>query len=54
MNNAAYTAYPSEREILFQDGSDAFVLSIEDDVAINVPDYEHESGKKTITVIHLH
>ncbi len=35
MNNEAYTAYPSEREILLRDGCPVFVLALEKDIVIN-------------------
>ena len=35
MNNEAYSAYPSEEEILLCDGCDMFALAVDTNVEIN-------------------
>lgn len=54
LNNEAYTAYPSEGEVLLQEGCKVFVLGVQKDVEIN---NTHESFKKfngqKLIVVHM-
>ena len=54
MNNSAYTAYPSEREILLTEGADVYILSVERGVVFSNP---HASftpfNGKSLTIIYL-
>jgi len=54
MNNEAYTAYPSESEVLLTEGCDIYVLAVDHDVKIS--NFEGQIGVyngKEISVVHL-
>ena len=54
MNNEAYTAYPSEREILLTEGRPVFILSVDRGVVIQNPNASFASyNGKTLTVVHI-
>ena len=54
MNNAAYTAYPAEGEILMCEGSPMFVLSVDTEVLIeNAHGAMAKFNGNKITVVHL-
>ena len=55
MNNEAYTAYPSEAEVLLSEGCKMYVLSVDKGIRINATS-EGEMAyfkNKVVTVIHL-
>ena len=54
MNNEAYTAYPSEAEVLFCEGCGIYVLGI--DYGVKIENNEGEIGiynSQQMTVVHL-
>ena len=53
MYNEAYSAYPSEEEILLCDGCDMFALSVDSNVELNNMKGElAEFNKKILTIVH--
>ena len=54
MNNEAYSAYPSEEEILLCDGCDMFALSVDSNIQLNnMIGLLSLFNNKILTVIHL-
>ena len=54
MNNEAYSAYPSEEEILLCDGCDMFALSVDSNIQLNnMTGLLSHFNNKILTVIHL-
>ena len=54
MNNEAYTAFPTEREILLQEGVGVWVLAVEKDVMIDNPHAAFAPfNGKALTIVHL-
>ena len=54
MNNEAFTAYPSEGEVLLTEGTVVRVLAIEKDVLIkNINEGFEAYNNKLITIVHL-
>lgn len=55
MNNEAYSAYPSEGELLLMEGCPVWILAVESDIKIEntSKNFEKYNGK-VITVIHMY
>ena len=54
MNNEAYSAYPSEEEILLCDGCDMFALSVDSNIQLNnMTGLLSLFNNKILTVVHL-
>ena len=54
MNNEAYSAYPSEEEVLLCDGCDMFALSVDKNVELNNLKGElARFNKRILTIVHL-
>ena len=54
MNNEAFTAYPSEGELLFMEGHSVVVLAIEENLKIeNLYESMQRFNGSTITIVYL-
>ena len=54
MGNEAYSAYPSEEEILLCDGCDMFALSVDSNIQLNnMTGVLSDFNNRILTVIHL-
>ena len=55
MNNEAFTAYPSEGELLLMEGCHVYVLAVEKGVQIaNEHEGMQQYNGQTVTLIHLY